>query len=111
AERVGFKLLYAVGMTIFLVASVSSAMSDDMMQLVISRIGQGLGSAMLMCQFGGIVRNSYPMSQLGAGLSFNAFVVGISSVLGPTIGAMVLQWFSWPVIFLVNIPLALLSYL
>ncbi len=111
AERVGFRLMYGLGMGVFLVASLSAALSESMTQLVISRVGQGLGSGMLMCLFGGIVRNTYPLSRLGAGISFNAFAVGIMAVVGPTLGALLLQWFSWQAIFLVNIPLGLLSYL
>lgn len=111
AERVGFRLMFGWGMGVFLVASLSAAMSGSMTQLVLSRVGQGLGAAMLMCLFGGIVRNTYPLSKLGTGISINAFIVGITAVLGPTLGAMLLQWFSWPAIFLVNIPLGLLTYL
>ena len=110
AERVGFRRLYGLGMAIFLVSSVSAALSTSMMQLVVSRVGQGLGSAMLMCLFGGILRNTYPLSKLAAGISLNSFTVGITAVVGPTMGAMMLQWFSWQAIFLVNIPLGLLTY-
>ena len=111
AERVGFRLMFGLGMGVFLTASLSAALSSTMTQLVASRVGQGLGSAMLMCLFGGLLRTTYPLSKLSVGISINAFVVGIMSVLGPTLGALLLQWFSWPAIFLVNIPLGLLSYL
>lgn len=111
AERVGFRPMFGVGMGIFLLASLSSASSSTMTQLVLSRVGQGLGAAMLMCLFGGIVRNIYPMNRLSAGIGLNAFVVGIMAVLGPTLGALLLQWFAWPAIFLINIPLGLISYL
>jgi len=102
--------MFGLGMGVFLLASISAALSDTMTHLVISRVGQGLGSAMLMCLFGGIMRNTYPLSRLAAGISLNAFTVGIMAVLGPTLGALLLQWFSWQVIFLVNIPLCLLSF-
>lgn len=111
AERVGFRKLFGIGMAVFLVSSVSAALSSTMTQLVLSRVGQGLGSAMLMCLFGGILRNTYPLSKLAAGISLNAFVVGITAVAGPTLGALLLQWFSWQAIFLVNIPLGLIAYL
>src|SRR5690554_2310741 len=75
AERVGFRSLYSVGMGVFLVASLSAALSSTMTQLVMSRVGQGLGAAMLMCLFGGILRNTYPLSRLAAGISLNAFIV------------------------------------
>ena len=109
AERVGFRRMYFIGMVLFLLGSVSAAMSTSMFHLVASRAGQGLGSAMVMCLFGGIMRYTYPLGKLAAGLSLNAFMVGIMAVLGPSLGALLLQWFSWPVIFLVNVPLILLT--
>lgn len=109
AERVGFRRMYFAGMLIFLGGTLSASMSTSMFQLIASRVGQGLGSAMVMCLFGGIMRYTYPLGKLAAGLSLNAFTVGIMSVLGPSLGAMLLQWFNWPVIFLVNVPLVLLS--
>lgn len=111
AERIGFRLMFGLGLVVFLAASVSAALSSSMTHLVISRVGQGLGSAMLMCLFGGILRNTYPLAKLSVGISLNAFTVGIMAVLGPTLGAMLLQWFSWQAIFLVNIPLGLVAYL
>ena len=111
AERIGIRVMFAIGMGVFLIASLSSALFSSMAQLVGSRVFQGLGAAMLMCLFGGIVRNTYPLSRLGAGISLNAFTVGIMAVVGPTLGALILQWFSWQAIFLVNIPLGLLCYL
>ena len=109
AERVGFRAMYMAGMGIFLIASITAALSSNMVHLIASRVGQGLGSAMLMCLFGGILRNTYPLSRLSAGISLNAFTVGMMAVLGPTLGALLLQWFSWPAIYLVNIPLCILS--
>lgn len=111
AERVGFRKMFGLGLAVFLVGSVAASLSATMTHLVMARIAQGLGSAMLMCLFGGILRNTYPLSRLAAGISVNAFTVGIMAVLGPTLGAMLLQWFSWQAIFLVNIPLALVAYL
>ena len=109
AERVGFRRMYFTGMVLFLLGSVSAALSTSMFHLVASRAGQGLGSAMVMCLFGGIMRYTYPLGKLAAGLSLNAFMVGIMAVLGPSLGALLLQWFTWPVIFLVNVPLILIS--
>src|SRR3546814_8503054 len=78
--------------------------------VLLSRMAQGLGSAMLMCLFGGLVRNIYPLNKLGMGISLNAMTVGSMAVLGPTIGAFILQFASWHWIFLVNIPICIGTY-
>lgn len=110
AERIGFRRMFAVGITLFMFASLASATAGGLIALTLSRIGQGLGAAMLMCLFGGLVRNIYPLRQLGVGLSLNAMIVGVMSVLGPTIGAFILQVASWHWIFLITLPLCVLGY-
>ncbi len=110
AERIGFRRMFTIGMTIFLLSSITSALSNSLLTLTFSRIVQGLGSAMLMCLFGGLVRNTYPLHKLGMGISINAMTVGLMAVLGPTIGAFILQLASWKWIFLVNIPIGVGAY-
>jgi DHA2 family multidrug resistance protein-like MFS transporter len=110
AERIGFPRMFALGMAVFMVSSLASASSGSLPALIASRIVQGLGSSMLMCLFGGLVRNIYPLSKLGMGISLNAVVVGSMSVLGPTIGAFILQVASWKWIFLVNIPICIAAF-
>ncbi len=110
AERIGFRRMFAIGMTLFMLASLASAASESLLGLLLSRMAQGLGSAMLMCLFGGLVRNIYPLNKLGMGISLNAMTVGLMAVLGPTIGAFILQLASWHWIFLVNIPICIGTY-
>lgn len=107
AERIGFKRMYVVGMLLFVLASIAAALSTSLVSLVAARIGQAVASAMLMGMFGGIVRNIYPLGKLAAGISVNAMVVGLMSVLGPSIGAFILEIASWPWIFWVVVPFCL----
>lgn len=110
AERIGFRRMFTIGLTLFMVASLASAMSNSVATLTLARMAQGLGSSMLMCLFGGLVRNTYPLNKLGMGISVNAMMVGLMAVLGPTIGAFILELASWQWIFLVNIPICLGTY-
>lgn len=110
AERIGFRRMFALGITVFMVSSLACAMSTSLFSLVTARIVQGLGASMLMCLFGGLVRNIYPLRRLGFGIGFNAMMVGITAVLGPSIGAFILQIASWPWIFAINVPICLLTY-
>lgn len=110
ADRIGFRRMFTLGITVFMLSSLVSALSTTLTMLTIGRIAQGLGSAMLMCLFGGLVRNIYPMRMLGFGISLNAMAVGVMSVLGPAIGAFILEFASWPWIFAINIPLCVVAY-
>lgn len=111
AERIGFRKMFTIGISIFMVASLAAALSTSLITLTLARIAQGLGSSMLMCLFGGLVRNIYPLRRLAMGISLNATMVGVTAVLGPTIGAWILALASWPWIFLVNVPICLVVYL
>jgi len=110
AERIGFRRMFALGITVFMLASLGCALSVSLASLIVSRVVQGLGASMLMCLFGGLVRNIYSSRDLGFGISLNAMMVGLMSVLGPSIGAFILGIATWPWIFAINIPVCLLVY-
>lgn len=110
AERIGFRRVFALGLTVFMLGAVACALAASFPVLLTARVIQGLGSSMLMCLFGGLLRNIYPMNKLGFGISLNSLMVGSMAVLGPTIGAFVLQVSSWPWIFAIHVPLCILSY-
>ncbi|HEY9281602.1 MAG TPA: MFS transporter [Eoetvoesiella sp.] len=110
AERIGFRRMFGLGITVFMLSSLFSALSTTLYGLTAGRIAQGLGAAMLMCLFGGLIRNIYPVRKLGFGISLNAMTVGFMSVLGPSIGAFILEFASWRWIFAINIPFCLLAY-
>ena len=111
AERVGLGRMFAVGALLFMAASFGASMAQDFSFLLSARIAQGLGSSMLMCLFGGLVRNIYPLRLLGLGLSLNAMTVSMTAVLSPSIGAFILELGNWRWIFLVTVPLSALLVL
>lgn len=110
AERIGFRRMFTLGMTLFMISTIASASAGSLTWLICSRVAQGFSAAMLMCLFGGLIRNIYPLSKLAMGISLNAMMVGLTAVLGPTIGAFILQVASWNWIFLVNIPVCIAAY-
>ncbi len=111
AERIGFRRMFALGLVLFGLASFGSSQAASLEGLLLSRIIQGLGASMLMCLYGGLLRNIYPLRRLAVGISLNATVVGLTAVMGPTIGAWILALASWPWIFLVNLPICALCCL
>lgn len=107
AERVGFRRMFGLGLGLFTLASLACAMSNSLTTLTLARMFQGVGAASLMCMFGGLMRYIYPLSKLGRGISVNATTVAIMSVLGPTLGSVILSVVDWPWIFAVNVPIGL----
>lgn len=111
AERMGFRRMFSFGLVLFTLASLGCALADSLWQLTLARVFQGVGAAALMCLFGGLVRNIYPLRLLGRGISLNATTVAVMSVLGPTLGSAILSVAPWPWIFAVNLPFCLLAML
>lgn len=111
ADRVGLRRLFIIGTVVFLSASLGAAYAQNFVLLLCARIAQGLGSSMLMCLFGGLVRNIYPARKLAMGLSLNAMTVAMTAVMGPSVGAFILSIASWRWIFLITVPMCALTWL
>ncbi len=110
AERIGLGRLFTIGIAVFLIASIAAVFSYDFKTLLLARSAQGLGSSMLMCLFGGLIRNIYPLRRLAMGLSLNAMAVSLIAVLGPSMGAFILEFGSWRWIFFLNIPFCVITW-
>ncbi|WP_203583535.1 MFS transporter [Sheuella amnicola] len=104
-ERTGFKRLFRYGLSLFICASVASSFAPSLPVLLVCRVLQGLGGSAIMCLFGALVRHIYPPKHMARGIGMNAMMVGLMSVIGPTIGTFILSISNWHWIFLINLPI------
>lgn len=109
-EIYGYKRVYMSGVVVFTAGSFCSAMSQDFLMLVASRAFQGVGASMIMSVNTSLVKLIYPKKDLGKGIGLNATVVALAAVAGPTIAAGILSVASWRWLFLVNIPVGVLTF-
>ena len=107
AERIGFKRVFAGGLTGFTIGALASALAPSIDVLIMARIIQGLGAAAIMCLFGGLMRHVYPARLLSKGIAINAMNVAVNSVLGPTVGSTILAVADWRWLFVALMPLVL----
>jgi len=77
--------------------------------LIISRVIQGIGAAMLISVGPALITRSFPESERGRGLSMIAMVVSVGLMLGPPLGGFIIALSSWRWIFLVNLPVCLIG--
>ena len=110
-ERTGFKRLFKIGLVLFICSSLASSFAPNLPVLLFCRVLQGLGGAAIMCLFGALVRHIYPPRYMGRGIGMNAMMVGLMSVIGPTLGSFILSISNWHWIFLINLPLGLIVLL
>jgi EmrB/QacA subfamily drug resistance transporter len=103
------KTLYLVSLVIFLIGSICAGISYSMTQLTFFRAIQGLGSGGNFALAYIVLADISPLEKRGKMMSLISFVWGVSSVLGPTIGGFIVNYFSWRWIFFINVPLGIIA--
>jgi len=110
ADMVGRSRSYTLGFVIFTVASILCALAPDASQLILWRLVQGVGGALLMANATALVTDAFPRIELGRALGINAMVIGAGAILGPIVGGW-LTVFGWRTIFWFNVPIGLAGIL
>ncbi|HIG8796224.1 TPA: MFS transporter [Raoultella terrigena] len=108
-DMFGYRRIYKIGLLVFTFTSLACALSHSLEMLTLARVAQGLGGAALMSVNTALIRLIFPKRFLGRGMGINSFVVAVSSAAGPTIAAAILSVASWQWLFLMNIPLGIIS--
>ena len=108
-DQLGRALLFRWGLAIFLVLSVAGALSTSFAMLVVLRIGQALVGAAIIPNGLAMLRESLPPDRLGRSMGLVAAVASMAAAAGPLIGAALLAVGPWRLLFLVNVPLAIVG--
>ena len=108
ADRIGLKKLFASGFIIFTASSLFCALSQNIFQLTISRIIQGVGASILYALPQAIIGKFLPQKERGMGFAFNASAAALGIMLGSPLSGLITGFASWHWIFLINIPIGLL---
>lgn len=109
SDQYGRRLLYLIGVLIFITGSALCAIANTMEQLVIFRGLQGIGGGMMMPLTQTIIGDIFTAEQRAKWQGVFGAIFGLSSVIGPFIGGFLVDNISWHWIFLINVPFGLLS--
>jgi EmrB/QacA subfamily drug resistance transporter len=109
ADIVGRKKIFLLGVLIFTIASLACAFAPTEAILIVFRFVQGIGGAMLFATSVAIVTQVYGPGERGAALGITIATVYAGLSLGPFLGGFLTDHFGWPAIFLINVPLGLLT--
>lgn len=107
----GRKIVLQVAIVIFLIGAALSAMASSMTFLIIARTVQGLGGGGLMVVAMTVVADVIPPRQRGKIQGVFGAVFGVSTVAGPLLGGFIVEHLNWQWIFLINLPLGLVTLL
>lgn len=110
ADRFGTRRVYMGAILVFVLGSLLCGLSANVTQLVVARVVQGAGGALLLPVGRLAVLRAYPRERFLAAMSFVAIPGLIGPLLGPTLGGWLVQALSWHWIFLINLPVGLLGW-
>ena len=94
---------------IFTVGSIICSFAPSLLVLIIGRIIQGVGGGILMPLSQSILLQEFPANRKGDAMAIFVFSIMVSSIMGPTVGGLLVDNFSWQWIFIINIPVGILS--
>ncbi len=103
----GFRKIYTLAVVLFLLGSGLSGVAQTMKQLIGFRAIQGAGSAGLITLCVALFGIIFPIHKRARMQSLVAGTWAISSIVGPTVGAIAVEYFTWRWAFYVNVPIAL----
>ncbi|MEX5410923.1 multidrug transporter subunit MdtD [Atlantibacter hermannii] len=111
ADRFGTRRVFMIAVMLFTLGSLACALSQNLGQLVLFRVMQGVGGAMMMPVARLALLRAYPRSELLPVLNFVTMPGLVGPVLGPVLGGVLVTWASWHWIFLINIPIGIAGLL
>ncbi|QGU17416.1 DHA2 family efflux MFS transporter permease subunit [Leclercia sp. 119287] len=107
ADRFGTRRVFMLAVTLFTLGSLACALSSSLGELVVFRVIQGVGGAMMMPVARLALLRAYPRSELLPVLNFVTMPGLVGPILGPVLGGVLITWASWHWIFLINIPIGI----
>lgn len=111
ADYLGRGRIYSAGMLIFGTGSLFCGLTNTINWLIFCRFIQALGAAMMMSTGPAIIKLTFPASRLGRHMGLIGMAVSLGLMTGPTLGGIIIEYFSWRAIFFITVPLALIFFL
>ena len=110
-DLVGRRRLLLGGILLFTLASALCGMAPTLWLLIAARAAQGLGAAVMMALAMALVGETVPKAKTGRAMGLLGTMSAIGTALGPTLGGVLISGIGWQAIFLVTVPLGLLTFL
>src|ERR1035437_4956189 len=105
----GRKPLFILGISVFLIGSILSGISQNMTQLILFRGLQGIGAGAMMVNALAIIGDLYSPQERGKFQGLMGGVFGLATIIGPLVGGWLTDNYSWRWVFYVNIPVGIIA--
>jgi EmrB/QacA subfamily drug resistance transporter len=108
-DRFGQRNVFAAGLVLFTLASAACGLAQDPNQLILARVAQAVGGALLTPQTLAIITTIFPPERRGTAFGVWGAILGVASVTGPVLGGLIVTYLGWRWIFYVNIPIGVVA--
>lgn len=109
SKQFGRRNYFAASIVIFTVSSFLCGNATNIWELVSFRFIQGMGGGALLVTAQTIITESYPAAKRGMAQAIYGMGVIVGPTLGPPLGGYIVDHFSWPYIFYINIPIGIIA--
>ena len=109
SDMIGRKVVYISGYLVFIVGAALAGMSSELMAVIAFRFEQGTGAAMIQANGMAILTTTFPARDRGKVIGLFMTMVGMGAIMGPIISGFVVDTFGWRAVFLLGVPLGLIS--
>ncbi|MGD2076822.1 MAG: MFS transporter [Chloroflexota bacterium] len=106
-DMIGKKPLYVAGFIVFTIGSMLCGIAPSVYWLIGFRVVQGLGGVMILALGLAILTEAFPDQERGKALGIGGTTVSVGIVIGPILGGLLIETFSWHWIFFVNVPVGI----
>jgi EmrB/QacA subfamily drug resistance transporter len=110
ADRFGSRTVFRGAIVLFTVGSMLCGQAPSLKFLVVARLIQGLGGAMMVPVARLVLLRSVPKSELVSAMAWLLIPATIGPILGPPVGGMIVTYLSWRWIFYINVPVGILGF-
>lgn len=111
-DRFGTAKVFALGIWVFVAASLACAFALTPDQMIIARAAKGIGAALMVPGSMALVSRAYPRAERGRALGLWAAASTMTTALGPVLGGALITWggeLGWRLIFALNLPLGIIA--
>ncbi|MFS0862964.1 MFS transporter [Fredinandcohnia sp. 179-A 10B2 NHS] len=106
SDRIGRKQTFMLGISLFAIGSTIAAIAANFPMFLIGRAIQAMGSGGIFPITSAQIVATYPPEKRGRALGYVGVAFGIGTILGPSVGGLIISYFEWQWIFLINLPIS-----
>src|SRR5690606_13697087 len=109
-DRFGPKQVYLVGLAVFTAASLWCGLTQSIEGLVLARVVQGVGAALMSPQTMAVITRTFPRERRGSAMALWGATAGVATLVGPLLGGLLVDTAGWESIFLINVPVGVIAF-